>query len=225
MSSNQSPWLPLTPDAQKVYTTQSAAKVLGVSVPTVQQLVESGQITAWKTAGGHRRIPALALHQYIHRQTRPMPVAGNHAPSAGPVRLFILEDDELMQTAYRSKLRQWSLPLVPVFCDNGYDALLEIALRLPDIIVLDMVMPGIDGFEVLRAITQKPDFAHAHLAVVSNLPKTELQARGGLPDGISYFLKPLNFDEFRGYLGACCAAAQRRHSAQAPAITPVVSSS
>ncbi len=51
-----------TPD--EVCTTQQAAEILGISVSSVQQLVEAGVIEAWKTKGGHRRIPRQAVLDY-----------------------------------------------------------------------------------------------------------------------------------------------------------------
>ncbi|RYE64938.1 MAG: helix-turn-helix domain-containing protein, partial [Oxalobacteraceae bacterium] len=50
---------------QDVCTTQQAASLLGMSVTSVQHLVESGEIEAWKTRGGHRRIPIAAVHAYM----------------------------------------------------------------------------------------------------------------------------------------------------------------
>ena len=47
-----------------VCTTQKAAEILGISVTSVQQLVEAGVIEAWKTKGGHRRIPLAAVEAY-----------------------------------------------------------------------------------------------------------------------------------------------------------------
>ena len=49
---------------EEVCTTQRAAEILGISVSSVQQLVEAGVITAWKTKGGHRRIPLAAVLRY-----------------------------------------------------------------------------------------------------------------------------------------------------------------
>ena len=48
-------------------TTRQVAAVLGVSLGTVQQMVESGALQAWKTAGGHRRILATSVDSYVAR--------------------------------------------------------------------------------------------------------------------------------------------------------------
>jgi len=52
------------------YTTIETAKLLGVSVRTVQLWVENGSLEAWKTAGGHRRIVASSVDDYMLRQQK-----------------------------------------------------------------------------------------------------------------------------------------------------------
>ena len=61
----------ITPDMEYLSTRQSA-KVLQVSLGTVQKMVELGELVAWKTRGGHRRILASSLDQQLQRRKRAM---------------------------------------------------------------------------------------------------------------------------------------------------------
>ena len=61
----------ITPDMEYLSTRQSA-KVLQVSLGTVQKMVELGELIAWKTRGGHRRILASSLEQQLQRRKRAM---------------------------------------------------------------------------------------------------------------------------------------------------------
>ena len=74
----------------------------------------------------------------------------------------------------------------------------------------DIVMAGIDGYEVINTILSYPALAETNVAIVSGLSLAELNARGGVPEGVVFFSKPVNFDELRGYLRACCAQHARR---------------
>lgn len=199
-----------TNPSEKVYTTRQVADQLGLSVSTVQQLVEAGELTAWKTRGGHRRIPGSAVEQFLSSQNITSLQHERHtAISPGISSLLILEDDLVQQTLYRKRISDWGLPVTLKFCSNGYDALIEVAIGQPDILLLDIMMEGIDGYEVLKALTSRPNFRLSHIAVLSNLSAQEIEQRGGLPAGVLYMHKPINFDELRGYLRACCAVKTR----------------
>lgn len=208
------------PNAE-VLTSQQAARRLGVSVSTVQQLVESGTLSAWKTAGGHRRILVESIEQYINGQSgRARSATAVAGDRASRTRILILEDEPLQRTLYERRLASWNLPATVRFCSNGYEALIEVAMHRPDIFLLDLVMPGIDGYEILRTIVNRPDLGLAHIAVLTNLRPEDIEKRGGLAPGVVYMAKPINFDALHGYLMACCAAQTRknivesRHQAQ-----------
>jgi len=197
--------------ADEVCTTQRAAEILGVSVSSVQQLVEAGVIEAWKTKGGHRRIPLQAVLAY-----KATPLSGGvPARAAAPAAagalatILVVEDNPMQRAIYERQIGAWDLPASLTFCENGYQALLEIARRQPDILLADIVMDGIDGYEVVKTIVADPELNAMHIAILSGLTEAELAARGGVPAGVVFFAKPVNYDELRGYLKACCAQYSR----------------
>ena len=199
-----------TNPSEKVYTTRQVADQLGLSVSTVQQLVETGELTAWKTRGGHRRIPGSAVEQFLSSQNITSVLHERPATISPEISsLLILEDDLVQQALYRKRISDWGLPITVKFCSNGYDALIEVAIGQPDILLLDIMMDGIDGYEVLKALTSRPNFRLSHIAVLSNVSAQEIEQRGGLPAGVLFMSKPINFDELRGYLRACCAVKTR----------------
>lgn len=203
--------------SDEVLTTQQVARRLGVSVSTVQQLVETGALTAWKTAGGHRRILATSVSHYLVSRTsggRPAQLAAGEGGQLS--RILVLEDESMQRTLYQRRFAAWQLPAQIKFCSNGYEALIEIALQKPDILLLDLVMPDLDGYEVLQTITQRSDLGLVHVAVLTNKTREEIDALGGLPPGVVYMSKPINFDELHGYLMGCCAAQARRTGVSKP---------
>lgn len=196
----------------EICTTQEAAKLLGISVTSVQQLVESGVIEAWKTKGGHRRIPLAAVHAYQASLGRAPDSSRPRVPvaSGGRTSILVIEDNEMQRGVYKSQIASWNLPADVTFCENGYQALVEIASKKPDVVLADIVMAGIDGYEVINTILSYPDLADINVAILSGLSLEELNARGGVPEGVVFFGKPINYDELRGYLRACCAQQARR---------------
>lgn len=200
-----------------VCTTQKAAEILGISVTSVQQLVEAGVIEAWKTKGGHRRIPLAAVEAYKGNPGQPgqdqrMARANRPAPSGRPPSILVIEDNPIERALYEKQIGSWGLQASLRFCENGYQALMEIARAQPDILLADIIMEGIDGYEVIRTILADPLLADMHIAMLSSLTPEELEERGGVPPGVVFFAKPVNYDELRGYLRACCAGHARRNS-------------
>ncbi|MBV8624815.1 MAG: response regulator [Herbaspirillum sp.] len=201
--------------SSEVCTTQEAAHILGISVSSVQQLVEAGIIEAWKTKGGHRRIPLSAVHAYKATPGSSADV-GEHGrsgaaarPNNGRTAVLVIEDNRLQRELYAAALESWELPLDLVYCDNGYKALLEIARSKPDVVLADIVMEGMDGYEVVKTILTDPQLKDVSIAIVSSLDTDEMAQRGGIPAGVVFFPKPVNFDELRGYMRACCARRER----------------
>lgn len=206
----------------EVCTTQRAAEILGISVTSVQQLVEAGTLEAWKTRGGHRRIPLAAVVAY-----KATPASGQQGNSAahGPgidvvtdkaASILVIEDNKMERKIYEKQISSWNLNAKLTFCENGYQALIEIARHKPDIVLADIVMDGMDGYEVIRTILGYPELGDINIAILSSLRPQDLDARGGIPAGVEFFCKPVNFDELRGYLRACCAqkAREGRYSAR-----------
>jgi excisionase family DNA binding protein len=209
------PTMKIKEDApDEVCTTQQAAEILGISVSSVQQLVEAGVIEAWKTKGGHRRIPRHAVLAY---KSAPSPATAARAGAAGMggaareraadgrVAIMVIEDNPMQRALYERQIEAWHLPVRLTFCENGYQALLQIARSQPDVLLADIVMDGIDGYEVIKTILDDPKLAPMQIAILSGLTEEQLEQRGGVPAGVVFFAKPVNYDELRGYLRACIA--------------------
>ncbi|WP_283443808.1 response regulator [Noviherbaspirillum suwonense] len=176
-----------------------------MSVTSVQHLVESGEIEAWKTRGGHRRIPIAAVHAYM--------TAIAKTPAGGGDETFtvlIVEDNPIQRGIYEAQFASWELPVRVRMCENGYKALIDIAAMRPDALLLDIMMRGIDGYEVMQTVLAYPELADVNIAILTSLDRDQLEQRGGLPAGVTYFSKPVAHDELRGYIRACIAQKARR---------------
>ena len=74
-----------------------------------------------------------------------------------------------------------------------------------DVLITDLDMPGVDGFELLRTLRQNPQFNRMTTLVLSALTAEEIEAKGGLPEGSIFMAKPINMDWFNGFFTAFLA--------------------
>jgi len=78
---------------------------------------------------------------------------------------------------------------------DGYEGLFKIGCNTPDIILTDLMMPHMDGFQMIRVLKKQPELAGCLIIVISALSEKEVKLRGGLPNDIYCFTKPVIFDE------------------------------
>ena len=186
-----------------VYTTREAAERLGVSLRTVQLWVESGALAAWKTMGGHRRISRDSVERLVREQEQ----AFDSDTAADRFRILVVEDEESLRKLYELKLSGWNLPLEILIAANGYEALLMIGDKRPDLLVADLSMPAMDGFRMIRTLRSSAEFGDLKIVVVSALDASEIEDRGGLPDGVRVFRKPIPFAELESIVRDLCGEA------------------
>ena len=184
--------------------TSYAAKLLGLSVATVQSLVEKGEIDAWKTLGGHRRIALQSINAYLSRHSSPRSRADTNPKHR--LRVLVVEDDEATRDLYRHEFETFDLPIDCTWMPSALEALMDIASMRPDLLITDLSMPGVDGLEMLRALKRNQQLAQMQIVVVSGLPAEAITARGGLPPHAHLLKKPVNFDWLQGYLTALVTA-------------------
>jgi excisionase family DNA binding protein len=167
-------------------TTREAAHVLGVSVGTVQLWVESGLLQAWKTAGGHRRVLRDSVDRLLHKESSPSAPATLAADTVGRLRVMVVEDDANLLRLYQANMSRWPMQPELQLLDNAVTALLRLGRQRPDLLVADLNMPDMDGFNMLRVLRSTPEFDRTSIVVVSGLDAAEITQRGGIPESIEH---------------------------------------
>jgi len=177
---------------QDVCSTREAADRLGVSLRTVQLWSEAGVLRAWKTAGGHRRILVSSVNELLQQRG---PLGG--APVSSRYQVLIVEDEPDFRRLFERHLLSWNLPIELASVPSGFDALVRIGAARPDLLITDLRMPGIDGFEMLRALQASGEISELEVIVVTALTEYTITERGGLPERVTVLFKPLRFEELR----------------------------
>jgi len=198
--------MPLSKESYDGYCgTSYAAKMLGLSVGTVQGLVEKGDLKAWKTQGGHRRISLPSIQAYQHRH--------NLAPIAmlqgeDRLRVLVVEDDENTRLMLQANFDQWGLPLDTVMYASAVEALLDMPSLQPQVLLTDLKMPKVDGFEFLKILSTHNLFRDLAVVVMTGMSAEDVCAKGGLPDGVQMLQKPIDMDWLHGFFDALMSVRQ-----------------
>jgi len=184
----------------ELMTTRQAAEALGVAVRTVQLWVEAGVLPAWRTAGGHRRISRSAVEGLMAERARviarPPEAVGTDVDGLRPLKLLIVEDDPVQSQLFALMVNKWDFPVQLTTAADGFEGLLRIGQMRPDMLITDLNMPGMDGFQMVRALKVKGSgFEDLVVIAVSSFSNDEIFARGGLPEGVLVFHKPLDFEQ------------------------------
>lgn len=178
-------------------TTREAAALLGVSLSTAQNWAEAGLLESWKTEGGHRRISRESVQKLIadpivHR----MHEVSNQAIESGQqaLRVLVVEDDPLLLKLYKARLGAWKIPTVVETASDGFEGLVKVGLQRPDLLITDLQMPHIDGFQMINSLAQIDDCSSMQIVAVTGLSIQDI-ARSALPSTVRVFTKPIPFND------------------------------
>jgi excisionase family DNA binding protein len=129
---------------RKFFTTKQIAEMCGVHITTAIRWIDGGELRAYRTPGGRRRVAADELQGFLDKHKIPVLLRGRP-------HVLVVDDDEVVLRAMARQLNAKGRYEVTT-ATSGYDALITIGQRMPDVVVLDLLMPRVDGYEVCRAI-------------------------------------------------------------------------
>lgn len=178
-------------------TTREAAEMLGVSLRTVQLWTESGLLEAWKTEGGHRRISRSSVQLLLSGERIPHPGPAAAERRIARVKILAVDDDSVLLKLYKAVIAGWNLPVDIITAGDGVEGLIRVGRDTPDLMITDLSMPGMDGFELIRSLATSSFREGMEIVVVTGLDAADVEARGGLPAGVRLFPKPVPFAELR----------------------------
>jgi excisionase family DNA binding protein len=129
-------------------TLGQASKYLGVAQSTMRKWSDVGRVPAFYTPGGHRRYRRADLDQFLDRSGR----TGPGGPIEGPL-VLIVDDDARLREYVRVNLEaEGYVVREAADAEEGLAALDE---ESPDLILLDVMMPRVDGWEMLQRVHEK----------------------------------------------------------------------
>jgi excisionase family DNA binding protein len=174
-------------------STREAADLLGISLRTAQLWVESGVLLAWKTSGGHRRILRQSVDALLAERVKQANAGLKKEVGNSALKIVIVEDDQDLL-----RLIELSLSDLPIEIDmrsarDGFAGLVLIGQFLPNLVIADLNMPGMDGFRMIQSLIGS-EFAPSKIFVSTALSPADIELKGGLPDSIEVLQKPYSLN-------------------------------
>jgi excisionase family DNA binding protein len=141
----------VTPDMEYLSTRQSA-KILQVSLGTVQKMVELGELVAWKTRGGHRRILASSLEQQLQRRKRAMRQKISQNCIAMGIFRRVENSEDLLES-----IQEWQLKVEMEVAVDSLEGLMKAVSIAPDLIFLDALIPPVEQVHLIHYLSKNKD--------------------------------------------------------------------
>jgi len=148
----------------EVLTVYQASKYCSVSPKTISNWIDEGHIAAFRTVGGHRRIRKEDLDAFLRKQGIPVPMeleAGDRR------KILVIDDDRLIVETIVRSLEEEPHDYEIISAADGFEAGLQVSHFRPDLLILDIMMPDIDGYEVCRRVKSDPATCHMKIIVLS----------------------------------------------------------
>ena len=147
-------------DDSEWLTLGQAARFLGVAQSTIRKWSDNGRVPAFYTPGGHRRYRRADLEAFLDRS------GPGGRPKTGPLVLLV-DDDEKVRELVRVNLEFEGYTVrEAASASEGLDAIEE---AKPDLVLLDVMMPKISGFEVCKRLRADPATAAVGVLMVTAL--------------------------------------------------------
>jgi excisionase family DNA binding protein len=177
-------------ERNRVFTTFQAAEYCQVSPFTIRNWIESGVLPAYKTPGGHRRILRRDLDDFLRRHG--MPAAEEIASSAK--KILVVDDDKAVTQLVKKIIGQIDSEIEVAIALDGFEAGSLVSSFHPAVVVLDLKMPGLDGFQVCERIKKSRATANTTVIGITGYYSPEYDARFKDCGGWQLLKKPLDVD-------------------------------
>lgn len=134
---------------EKTHTTFAISRICGVYPTTVANWVNKGILKAFATPGGHRRVTENDLIKFLKSHKIPVPDELVHSVRK---KILIVDDNPDVRKAIKDVISTQKKKYEIFTAGDGFEAGLAVEKKKPHLVILDLLLPGIDGFGVCRII-------------------------------------------------------------------------
>lgn len=179
-----------------VFTTHKVARIFGVNPGTVVRWIRDGHIKAYRTIGGHFRIPRDDLVKFFNECGRISPARAEKTLSI----LVIDDDPTVFELLNRDLTTRFAGRVSIQWARDGFEGGRKVSELSPDLVFLDLMMPGINGFEVCRMIRNEKKTEKIEIVALTGYFSRENEDRILDAGAELCIAKPIDLALIRGFV-------------------------
>jgi two-component system OmpR family response regulator len=183
-------------EGRRFFTTSEVAKYCAVTNDGVLKWIKSGKLRAFSTPGGHYRVSSEDFREFLERYE--IPIDETFFSGTQKERSVLVVDDEPnIREIVRRLLNELEPGLrVEEACD-GYEASIKIGSMQPDLVIMDVMMPRVDGISLCKSIRENPKTQNIKVLAITAFPEQDNVKKMYDAGADLCLIKPLQFEHFR----------------------------
>lgn len=183
-------------EGRRFFTTSEVAKYCAVTNDGVLKWIKSGKLRAFSTPGGHYRVSAEDFRAFLEKYDIPVD-EGFFAGNPRQRSVLVVDDEPNIREIVRRLLKELEPDLkVEEACD-GYEASIKIGSMTPDLVIMDVMMPRVDGISLCRSLRENPRTQHIKVLAITAFPEQDNVKKMYDAGADLCLIKPLQFEHFR----------------------------
>jgi excisionase family DNA binding protein len=175
------------------FTTFEISQICGVNPTTVQNWVKGKRLRAFQTPGGHRRVSLEDLVSFMKEFGMPIPAD----LSQDPPLIMLVDDEKDILELLEGVMTSGDEEIRVAIAQSGVEALLLIGENKPSLLVLDIMMPGMNGFDVCQKLKSNPSTHNIKIVALTGDHDPAIRERVLRAGADLFFTKPIDVNEFR----------------------------
>jgi excisionase family DNA binding protein len=180
-------------ESKQSFSTSEVAKYCHVTADTIRKWAEANKIRVFKTPGGHRRIRREELLRFLRENAIPV----HQELDASSAKVLIVDDEKAVISVVRRFLERVDRPFQVEVAMDGFEAGQLVASFRPNVIFLDLRLPGLDGFEVCRRIKENPETSAINIIAMTGYYEGAAAERVKSLGAAMLLQKPFTPDDLR----------------------------
>ncbi len=175
------------------FTTFEISQICGVNPTTVQNWVKGNKLRAFQTPGGHRRVRREDLLSFMNEFGMPIPPT----LSMNSPMVMLVDDETDILEMLEGVMTSGDEEIKIVKARSGVEALLLIGENKPSLLILDIMMPGMNGYEVCQKLKSNPGTQKIKIIAITGDHDPAMRERVLRAGADLFFTKPIDVIEFR----------------------------